>query len=177
MIDRRRFIGTVAGGLLASPFLTFAQQPAKLVRVGVLGNTDSQPWEAFRRGLRELGYVEGRDVTLEQRWSAGKTDRLPALARELVDSKVDIIVASGTQGIRAAKEATATIPIVMAVSSYPDKIGLVESIARPGGNVTGLSNFGPEAMGKSFQLLKEIAPRVSRVALPWNSTSPVEALV
>jgi putative ABC transport system substrate-binding protein len=111
---------------------------------------------------------------MEWRWSEGKTDRLPALAIELVQLKVDIIVASSTQAVRAAKQATSTIPIVMAVSSYPDKIGLVESLARPGGNVTGLSNVAPELMGKRFQLLKEIAPQVSRVAVLWNPASPVE---
>ena len=174
MIDRRTFIGTLAGGLLASPFITFAQRPTKIPRIGVLGNEDSPPWEGFRRGLRELGYVDGRNVTIEWRWSEGRTDRLPALAVELVQLKVDIIVASGTQAVRSAKQATSMIPIVMAVSAYPDKIGLVESLARPGGNVTGLSNLGPELMGKSFQLLKEIAPKASRVAVLWNPASPVE---
>ena len=110
------------------------------------------------------------------RWSEGRTDRLPALALELVQLKVDIIVASGTQAIRAAKEATSTIPIVMAVSAHPDKIGLVESLAHPGGNVTGLSNVSPDLMGKRFQLLKEIAPKVSRVAVLWNPASPVEPI-
>jgi putative tryptophan/tyrosine transport system substrate-binding protein len=176
VIDRRTFIGMLAGGLLASPFTTFAQQPTKLPRIGVLGNEDAPPWEGFRRGLRDLGYIDGRNVTMEWRWSEGRTDRLPALAIELVQLKVDIIVASGTQAVRSAKHATNTIPIVMAVSAYPDKIGLVESLARPGGNVTGLSNLGPELMGKSFQLLKEIAPKVSRVAVLWNPASPVEQL-
>jgi putative tryptophan/tyrosine transport system substrate-binding protein len=176
VIDRRTFIGMLAGGLLASPFTTFAQQPTKLPRIGVLGNEDAPPWEGFRRGLRDLGYIDGRNVTMEWRWSEGRTDRLPALAIELVQLKVDIIVASGTQAVRSAKHATSTIPIVMAVSAYPDKIGLVESLARPGGNVTGLSNLGPELMGKSFQLLKEIAPKVSRVAVLWNPASPVEQL-
>ena len=176
MIDRRTFMSTLAGGLLASPFTTFAQQPTKLPRIGILGNEDSPPWQGFRQGLRDLGYVDGRNVTMEWRWSEGKTERLPALAIELVQLKVDVIVASGTQAVRAAKQATSTIPIVMAVSSYPDKIGLVESLARPGGNVTGLSNVGPELMGKKLELLKEIAPKVSRVAVLWNPASPVEPL-
>ena len=175
MIDRRRFIGTFAGGLLASPFITFAQQPTKLPRIGILGSeVGATAWEGFRHGMRDLGYVDGRNVTLESRWSEGRTDRLPALALELVQLNVDIIVASGTQAIRAAKDATSTIPIVMAVSAYPDKIGLVQSLARPGGNVTGLSNVSPDLMGKRFQLLKEIAPKVSRVAVLWNPASPVE---
>lgn len=177
MIDRRRFIGTLTSGLLAAPFTTFAQQPAKLPRIGVLGNEDSPPWESFRQGMRDLGYVDSRNVTMEWRWSEGKTDRMPALAIELVQLKVDVIVVSGTQAARAAKQATSTIPIVMTVSSYPDKIGLVESLARPGGNVTGLSNLGPELLGKSFELLKEIAPKVSRLAVLRNPASPVERVV
>lgn len=176
MIDRRTFIGTLAGGLLASPFTTFAQQPTKLPRIGILGNEDTQHWQGFRQGLRDFGYVDGRNVTIESRWSEGKTERLPALAIELVQLKVDVIVASSTQAVRAAKQATSTIPIVMAVSSYPDKIGLVESLARPGANVTGLSNVAPEVGGKRLQLLREIAPKVSRVAVLWNPASPVEPL-
>ena len=174
MIDRRTFISTLASGLLASPYRTLAQQPPKFYRIGVLGGSDGAPWQAFSQALRELGYVEGRNVTLEWRWAEGRADRFPALADELVQSKVDIIVAGGTQAVRAAKEATSTIPIVMSVSAYPDKIGLVESLAHPGGNVTGLSNVSPELMGKRFQLLKEIAPKVSRVAVLWNPASPVE---
>jgi putative ABC transport system substrate-binding protein len=127
--------------------------------------------------MRDLGYVDNRNVTMEWRWSGGKTDRLPALAIELVQAKVDVIVVSSTQATRAAKQATSTIPIVMAVSAYPDKLGLVESLARPGGNVTGLSNLGPELLGKSFELLKEIAPKASHLAVLWNPASPVEALV
>ena len=177
MIDRRRFIGTLGSGLLASPVAAVAQQPSKLARIGVLGNEDLPPWEGFRQGLRDLGYVDGRNVVLEWRWSGGRPDQHPKLALELVQSEVDIIVASGTQAIRAAKQATSAIPIVMAVSAYPDKIGLVQSLARPGGNVTGLTNLGPELIGKSLQLLKEIAPKVSRVALLSNPASPVEALV
>ncbi|MCC2653111.1 MAG: transporter substrate-binding protein [Microvirga sp.] len=177
MIDRRTFIGTLAGGILAAPFTTFAQQPTKLPRIGVLGNEDTPPWEGFRQGMRDLGYVDNRNVTMEWRWSGGKTDRLPALAIELVQAKVDVIVVSSTQATRAAKQATSTIPIVMAVSAYPDKLGLVESLARPGGNVTGLSNLGPELLGKSFELLKEIAPKASHLAVLWNPASPVEALV
>ena len=154
VIDRRTFIGTLAGGILASPFITFAQQPAKLPRIGILGSEVGAHWEGFRQGMRDLGYVDGRNVTVEARWFEGRTDRLPALALELVQLNVNIIVAAGTQAIRAAKEATNTIPIVMALSAYPDKIGLVESLARPGGNVTGLSNASPDLMGKRFQLLK-----------------------
>ncbi len=175
MIDRRNFIGALAGGILASPFTTLAQQPTKLSRIGILGNeSKGTAWDSFRQGMRDLGYVDGRNVTLDWRWAEGRTDRFPALALELVQLKVDIIVASGTQAIRAAKDATSTTPIVMAVSAFPDKIGLVESLARPGGNVTGLSNVSPDLMGKRFELLKEIAPKVSHLAVLWNPASPVE---
>jgi len=176
LIHRRTFIGTLAGGLLALPFAAFAKQPTKVPRIGVIGGQDSPIWDGFRQGLRELGYVEGRSVTMDWRWSEGKTDRLPTLALELVQLKVDIIVVSGTQATRAAKDATSQIPIVMAVSGYPDKIGLVESLAHPGGNVTGLSNVAPELFGKRLQLLREIAPKVSRVAVLWFPESPAEAL-
>jgi putative ABC transport system substrate-binding protein len=176
MTGRRTFIRTLAAGLLAAPLTTLAEPPAKPYRIGVLGNEQAPPWDGFRRGLRELGYVEGGNVTIEWRWSEGRTERFPALALELVHSKVDIIVASSTPAIRAAKQATSSIPIVMANSAYPDKTGLVESLARPGGNVTGLTNVGPELMGKSFQVLKEVAPKVSRVAVLVNLANPVEAL-
>lgn len=177
MTGRRRFIGALAGGVLAWPFGTLAQQPTRVFRIGVLGNENTPPWEGFRRGMRELGYVDGRNVAIDWRWSEGKTDRFPALAAEVVQSKVDVIVVSGTQAARAAKQATSTIPIVMTVSAYPDKIGLVESLARPGGNLTGLSNLGPELMGKQFELLKEIDAKISRLAVLWNPESPVEKLV
>jgi putative ABC transport system substrate-binding protein len=171
MMDRRAFIGGLAGGLLTAPLAAEAQP---VWRVGILGNENSAPWEAFRRGLRDLGYVGGRNLTMESRWSEGRTERLPALAIELVQLRVDVIVASGTQAVRAAKQATSTIPIVMAVSAHPDKIGLVESLARPGGNVTGLDNVGPDLKGKQLQLLKEVAPKVSRVAVLWNPANLVE---
>jgi putative ABC transport system substrate-binding protein len=176
LIDRRTFIGTFAGGILAAPLASFAQQPTKVPRIGVIGGQEAPTWDGLRQGLRELGYVDGRSVAMDWRWSEGKTERLPTLALELVQLKVDIIVAAGTQATRAAKDATSTIPIVMAVSAYPDKIGLVESLARPGGNVTGLSNVSPELFGKRLQLLKEISPKVSRVAVLWFPESPAEAL-
>jgi putative ABC transport system substrate-binding protein len=173
--DRRTFIGTLAGCLLTSPLAAFSQQSTKRPRIGVLGNENNPPWEGFRRGLLELGYVDGQNITIVWRWSDARTERFPELAVELVQSKVDVIVASSTPAIRAAKAATSTIPIVMANSAYPDKSGLVESLARPGGNVTGLSNYGPELMSKSLQFLKEIAPKVSRVAVLSNPGNPVEA--
>ena len=153
-----------------------AQQPAKAARIGILGNTDAPAWEGFRRGLRDLGYVDGPNVTLEWRWADGKADRYPALAIELVELKVDVIVTSSTQATLAAKQATSSIPIVMLNSSYPDKIGLVASLARPGGNITGFSNQLAELSGKKLQLLKEMAPKVSRMAVLWNPASPIEQI-
>jgi ABC-type uncharacterized transport system substrate-binding protein len=173
-MDRRRFLLTSLAGALVAPLAAGAQPTGKVWRVGILGNENSAPWEAFRRGLRDLGYVGGRNLTMESRWSEGRTERLPALAIELVQLRVDVIVASGTQAVRAAKQATSTIPIVMAVSAHPDKIGLVESLARPGGNVTGLDNVGPDLKGKQLQLLKELAQKVSRVAVLWNPANLVE---
>jgi len=173
-MDRRAFVRTVASGLLASPFTTFAQQPARVPRVGILASEVGAHWEGLRQGMRDLGYVDGRNVTLDARWFEGRTERLPTLALELVQLNVRVIVAAGTQAIRAVKETTSTIPIVMALSAYPEKIGLVESLAHPGGNVTGLSNVSPDLMGKRLQLLREIAPKITRVAVLWNPASPVE---
>jgi putative ABC transport system substrate-binding protein len=172
--DRRAFIGGVAGGLLASPLVTFAQQRTNPARIGILGSTYSTPWDGFRRGLRELGYVEGRNITLEWRWAEGRADRFPELATELIDMKVDLIVTSGTQAALAAKQATSSIPIVMAISSYPEKMGLADSLARPGGNITGFSSIAPELIGKRLELLKAIAPKVSRVAVLWNPGNRIE---
>ena len=174
MADRRAFIGGVAGGLLASPLVTFALQHTKLPRIGILGSTYGTAWDAFRLGLRELGYVEGRNITMEWRWAEGKPDRFPELATELVELKVDLIVTSSTQAALAAKQATSSIPIVMTISSYPEKLGLAESLAHPGGNITGFSNMAPELIGKRLELLKAIAPKVSRVAVLWNPVSRIE---
>ena len=120
--------------------------------------------------------MEGRNITTEARWSDGSPDRLPALARELVALKPDVIVASSTQAIRAAKDATTTIPIVMVLASFPDKMGLIESLARPGGNVTGLSTLGPQLMAKRVELLKEVVPKTSRLAVLVDPSNPVESL-
>ena len=128
--------------------------------------------EAFRQGLRELGYVEGKNIVIEWRSAEGKLDRLPALAAELVRLKVDIIVTAGATATRAAKEATVTIPIVMTQDSDPVGSGFVASLARPGGNITGLSTLAPEISGKRLELLKEIVPRLSRVAVLGTSTQP-----
>ncbi|KWT68507.1 MULTISPECIES: ABC transporter substrate-binding protein [unclassified Variovorax] len=172
--NRRAFIASAAGGLLTLPIVGFAQQGTKLPRIGILGSTYGPAWDGFRRGLRELGYVEGRNITLEWRWAEGKPDRFPGLATGLAESKVDLIVTSSTQAALAAKQATGSIPIVMAISSYPEKLGLADSLAHPGGNITGFSNIAPELIGKRLELLKAIAPKVSRVAVLWNPANRIE---
>ena len=135
----------------------------------------TRPREAFRQGLRELGYVEGKNIVIEYRYAEGKFDRLPALAAELVRLKVDVIVTGGPPSARAAKEATSTIPIVMMQVGDPVGSGFVASLARPGGNITGLSALAPELSGKRLELLKEIVPKLSRVAVFGTSTSPDNA--
>src|SRR5262249_5827172 len=143
-----------------------AQQQAKVPRIGVLSggsaSTNTGRDEAFRQVLRELGYVEGENIVLENRNTEGKPDRLPALVAELVRLKLDVIVTSGATTTRAAKEATTTIPIVFAQDGDPVASGFVASLARPGGNITGLSTLSPELNGKRLELLKEIVPKLSR---------------
>jgi putative ABC transport system substrate-binding protein len=167
---RRAFLGTMAGGLLAAPLAAEAQQAAKVARIGYLStNLAANPHthEAFRQGLRDLGYVEGRNVVIEYRDAEGKFERLPALAAELVALKVDVIVAGGNSLARAAKQATRTLPIVFAAVSDPVASGLVTSLARPGGNVTGASILSSELVGKRLELLTQAVPGVSRVAVLW----------
>jgi putative ABC transport system substrate-binding protein len=178
---RRRTIGLgviLVLGILSTPLSAKAQQPAKIPRIGVLSvlpaPTPSAPpptLEAFRQGLRELGYVEGQNIAIEYRYAEGKFERLPDLAAELVRLKVDVIVTHTDPAIRAAKQATSQIPIVMAVVGDPVVTGLAASLARPGGNITGLSFLAPELAGKRLELLKETVPRLSRVAVLWNSPS------
>ena len=168
-------VGAAARRARLSP-LADAQPAARTFRIGTLGNENTPVWDGLRQGLRELRYVEGRNVTIEARWSGGSPDRLPALARELVALKADVIVASSMQAIRAAKDATTTIPIVMVLASFPDKLGLVESLSRPGGNVTGLSTLAPDLIAKRVELLKEIVPRASRLAVLVDPSNPIEAL-
>ena len=164
-------ITLLLGGLF-SPVASEAQQAAKVARIGYLplnlaGGPDVH--EAFRQGLRDLGYVEGRNLVIEYRDAEGKPERLPALAAELVALKVDVIVAPNTPGALAAKQATKTIPIVFASSaSDPVTGGLVTSLARPGGNVTGLTGLGPELVGKCLEQLTQAVPGVTRVAVLWQ---------
>ena len=175
-MERRAFLRLLGIGAVAAPLAAHAQQAGKIFKIGVLGTIDSPPWQAFREGLRQLGYEDGRNVTIEWRFSEGRTERLPALAAELVRLKVDVIVASSGPPPFAAKQATRTIPIVMANAPDPVGSGLVASLARPGGNITGLSTLAPEIVGKQLELLKEIVPRVSRVAVLWNPTNQAHPL-
>jgi putative ABC transport system substrate-binding protein len=168
----------VAVVLLVAAVIAEAQQPKKVPRIGYLSPvdpaTDSPRAEGIRRALRELGYIEGQNIAIEYRYAEGKRDRLPELAADLVRLKVDIIiVASGDATIQAAKNATKTIPIVMAgTGSDPVRAGHVESLARPGGNVTGLTNLTRELGGKRLELLKEAVPKLSRVAVLYDPASP-----
>jgi putative ABC transport system substrate-binding protein len=149
-----------------------AQQPAKIQRIGILlpnpPSLSPMLLEAFRQGLRENGYVEGQNIEIEYRFGDGKSDRYPDLAAELVRRKVDVIVTASTRPTKAVKNATSTIPIVMAAVADPVGTGLIASLAHPGGNVTGLSMRSPDLSGKRLQLLKEVAPRVRRVGILWN---------
>ena len=151
-----------------------AQQPKKIPRLGFLSPTsDDSRVEAFRQGLRELGYVEGQNIAIEYRWADGKFDRLPDLALELVRLKVDVVVAVVTQASLAAKMATGTIPVVMIGVSDPVGSGLVVSLARPGANITGTSSMTAEIIGKQLELIKETLPKISRVAALWNPANPI----
>jgi putative tryptophan/tyrosine transport system substrate-binding protein len=171
MIRGVAVIAVLALSLLAAPLAAEAQQAAKVARIGYLStNLAANPHiqEAFRQGLRDLGYVEGRNVVIEYRDAEGKPERLPALAAELVALKVDVIVAAaGNHLALAAKQATRTLPIVFAAVTDPVAIGLVTSLARPGGNVTGTSVLSPELVGKRLELLTQAVPGVSRVAVLW----------
>jgi putative ABC transport system substrate-binding protein len=171
---------TAALGLLSAPLPSEAEQAPAIPRIGMLrtGSPSHRPEEieAFRKGLRDLGYVEEQNIAIAFRFAEGREDRLPELAAELVRLKVDVIVANGAVAIRAAKQATSTIPIVMAEVGDPIRTGLVASLARPGGNITGSTILGPETGAKRLQLLKETVPKLSRVAFLWNPTNPSNRL-
>jgi putative ABC transport system substrate-binding protein len=180
-----RLIGlevVLALGLALAPLAVEAQPAAKVYRIGLLGSLPptapgaSRIWEEFFQGLRELGYVEGQNILIEGRFYGDRTERLPALAAELVRLKVDVIVAQGPPAPEAAQRATSTIPIVMTVHQDPVGSGLVASLARPGRNVTGLSVLTTELVGKRLQLLKEAVPGISRVAVLLDPTHPTAAL-
>ena len=173
-MDRRTFIGGVAGGLLAAPLAAHAQQAGKVYRIGILepipAAQNAANLDALRKGLRELGYVEGRNLVIEYRSADGRAERFPELASELARLKVDLIVTRGTPAAKAAKSATETIPVVMATMGDPRAI--VASFARPGGNITGVTTFSTELTAKQIELLKELVPHLSRVALLHNMANP-----
>jgi len=166
--------------LLATAFFAEAQQTGKVPRIGFHSDSPltsiAARVEGFRQGLRELGYVEGKNIIIEWRSSEGKAERRNEIAAELVRLKVDVIVSGGASATRPLKEATSTIPIVMGQDSNPVGNGFAASLARPGGNITGLSSLAPEMSGKQLELMKEIIPKLSRVAIIGNSTNPGDAL-
>jgi putative ABC transport system substrate-binding protein len=171
-MERREFVAVMAGGLLA-PLVAEAQPAAKVYRIGLLDFSAPDVarqawWNAFRQQMRELGYVDGQNVRFEPRWGQGDDDRLPKLAAELVGLKVDLIVTGGSNAAIAAKRATSTIPIVMASGSDPVAVGLVASLRQPGGNVTGMTSINSELAGKRLELLRNVAPRASRIAILWD---------
>src|SRR5262249_7360938 len=170
-MKRREFITLLGGAAVGWPVAANAQQADKIARIGWLGQNlapNPQAREAFRQGMRDLGYVEGRNLVIEYRDAEGKFDRLPALAAELVALKVDVIVAPNTPQVLAAKQATTTIPIVFALAADPVGSGLVTSLARPGGNTTGYAVLGVDLVGKCLELLTQAVPGVSRVAFLWE---------
>jgi putative ABC transport system substrate-binding protein len=173
-MDRRTFVCSVAGSLLVTPLAARAQQAGKVYRIGILeaipASQNAANLDALRKGLREMGYVEGRNLIIEYRSADGRAERFPDLTSELIRLKVDLIVTRGTPAARAAKNATETIPIVMATMGDPRAI--VASFARPGGNITGVTTFSTELTAKRIELLKELVPNVSRVALLHNMGNP-----
>src|SRR6266700_3299515 len=174
MMNRRHFIAAVSA-VAAWPPAARGQQPAKLLTIGFLGTSTPSAWShnvaAFVQRLRELGWVEGRNVAIEYRWAEGRTERFAEIAAEFVQLKVDVIVTSGGAGI-AVKQATSTIPIVFAVANDPVGSGLVASLARPGGNATGLSLLAPDLAGKRLESLRQIVPNVRSVAIMGNAGYP-----
>jgi putative tryptophan/tyrosine transport system substrate-binding protein len=177
---RRNFIAFL-GGAATWPLAARAQQPAaKVPRIGFLGNSTAE-LEAnlvgpFRDGLRALGYEEGRNIVIEYRWAEGKYERFPALIAELIALKVEVIVTAGTPASLAVKKATTSIPLVMVAVGEPVATGLVASLGRPGGNITGLTSMSSEMEGKRLELLKEVVPKISHVAVLWNAASPIQAI-
>ena len=175
MVGRAALRIALAVSLLATAVSTHAQ-PGQPPRIGILLATSASApplyLDAFRQGLREHGYTEGQSILIEYRWAEGRQERFAALARELVDLKVDVIVATVSAAAVAARDVTATIPVVMLVVGDPVRLGLVTSLARPGGNLTGLTSVGDELFTKQVQLLKEAVPSISRVAVLWNPSNP-----
>lgn len=177
MISRRTFLLALGLGSLTALTETLAQQQGKVRRIGFLGAISASGYasqvEGFRSGLRDFGYVEGKNLVVEYRWAEGQYERLPELAAELIRSRVEVIVTHGTPGTRAAKQATTTIPIVMALVADPVATGIVASFARPGGNITGSTFSSPELNAKRLDLLKEVMPQITQAAIILNPNNPL----
>jgi len=179
-MERRTFIATSAMALLAAPPAAEAQQAGKVYRIGFLffgSRGPSRELDTFRQGLRELGYIEGQNIIIEYRFASGRAERLPELAAELARLKPDVLVTPGTPASLGAKQATTTIPIVFAGVADAVGAGLIANLARPGGNITGLTSISAELGGKRLELLKEVAPKASRVAVLYNPADPSNVLV
>ncbi|MFL6951554.1 MAG: ABC transporter substrate-binding protein [Xanthobacteraceae bacterium] len=172
---RREFLGVLGGTACTWPLSLRAQHSPKVPKVGFLGNStavlEANLVGPFRNGLRELGYEEGRNILIEYRWADGDYQRLPGLVDDLLAANVDLIVTAGTPAALAVKKATTSVPLVMVAVGDPVGSGIVPSLSRPGGNITGLSSIAPDLEGKRLELLREVAPKVSRVALFWNPTN------
>ena len=180
-MDRRRFLLTSLAGALAAPLGAEAQHMAKRPTVGVLWPRDResslQGQEAFRRGLAEHGYVDGQNIALLHRWADGRADLLASSARDLLALKVDVVVTAGTTAVRAVRDVTGTVPIIMAGGGDPVGTRLIDSLARPGGNITGLSLLGEELLTKGLSLLKEAVPKVRRVGILMNAANPANTFL
>src|SRR5262245_60777833 len=176
-MKRREFITLLGGAATVWPLVSIAQQSERMRRIGVLetisAELNSTNFEALRKGLRDLGYIEGQNLTIEYRSADGQVERFPPLAEELVRAQVDVIVTRGTPAVFAAKNATTTIPVVMAASGEPLATGIIPGLARPGGNVTGLSAFTNELIPKRIELLNIAVPNINRIAFLQNMSNPV----
>ncbi len=174
------FTLTLALSMLLGPVAAQAQQTAKLHRIGFLGNStatlEANLVGPFREGLRDLGYVEGRNVLIEYRWAEGQYERFPALIGELIAQKVEVIMTAGTPATLAVKKATTSVPLVMIAVGDPVGTGIVPSLSQPGGNITGLTSISTEMDGKRLELLREVLPGVSHIAVLWNAASPLQVL-
>jgi putative ABC transport system substrate-binding protein len=179
-VDRRTFLAGTGAVLLAAPFFAEAQPAGKVYRIGFLGNStaalEANLVRPFREGLRELGYVEGQNIVIEYRWAEGKYERFPALIAELLAQRVEVIVTAGTPASLAVKKATTSVPLVMVAVGDPVATGIVVSLGRPGGNITGLTSMSQDLEGKRLELLREVVPKVSHVAVLWNAASPIQVI-
>ena len=170
----------IAGGLLVAPLAAEAQQPGKVYRIGILGEKASDPsearlWEAFRVGLRERGWIEGKNILIEDRWVEGNYARIPELAADLVRLRVDLIVTRGSTYVQGVKRATSSIPIVFLIHADPVATGHVASLARPGGNITGLAILQTELGAKGLEILRSVVRTVTRIAVLWHPGTPSAA--